>query len=130
MEVGVYGWGVGHENFDALASLLERLHERGWVLWVYDRMLRTLYSQFGYTPAFARPYSFREELPNDLDFLLSIGGDGTILDAAQYILGSNVPIVGINFGHLGFLSSLQAATLEHLGETLARGGDLTLSLCA
>lgn len=121
MEVAVFGWGVSHENFDALAALLERLHARGWKVWVYDNMLQSLRSQFGYVPSFVHPYSLREELPNSLDFLFSIGGDGTILDAAQYILGSNVPIVGINFGHLGFLSSIQAAALAHIEELLESG---------
>jgi len=121
MEVAVFGWGVSHENFDALAALLERLHAREWKVWVYDNMLQSLRSQFGYVPSFVHPYSLREELPNSLDFLFSIGGDGTILDAAQYILGSNVPIVGINFGHLGFLSSIQAAALAHIEELLESG---------
>ena len=113
MEVAVFGWGVSHENFDALAELLERLHARSWKIWVYTKMLQSLRSQFGYIPSFVSTYSLREELPNSLDFLFSVGGDGTILDAAQYILGSNVPIVGINFGHLGFLSTIQAAALAY-----------------
>lgn len=121
MEVAVLGWGVSHENFDVFTELLEVLHVRSWKLWVYTPMLTNLYSQFGYAPTFVEQYTHREELPNDLDFLLSIGGDGTILDAAQYILGSNVPIVGINFGHLGFLASVQAAALEHLAEVLETG---------
>lgn len=121
MEVAVFGWGVSHENFDALAELLERLHARSWKVWVYTKMLQSLRSQFGYIPSFVSTYSLREELPNSLDFLFSIGGDGTILDAAQYILGSNVPIVGINFGHLGFLSTIQAAALAHIEELLESG---------
>lgn len=121
MEVAIFGWGVTHENFDAFAELLERLQERGWRVWVYQKMLQRLYSQFGYLPRDVLAYSLREELPHSLDFLFSIGGDGTILDAAQYILGSRVPIVGINFGHLGFLSSIQAAALEYIEELLESG---------
>jgi NAD+ kinase len=43
------------------------------------------------------------------DLLLSIGGDGTILRAAQIAVGSSVPITGINMGKLGFMTELSAA---------------------
>lgn len=40
-----------------------------------------------------------------LDYVFSIGGDGTLLSAVHQIGESQVPIVGINYGHLGFLTS-------------------------
>jgi NAD+ kinase len=43
------------------------------------------------------------------DLLLSIGGDGTILRAAQIVVGLPVPITGINMGKLGFMTELGAA---------------------
>jgi NAD+ kinase len=48
------------------------------------------------------------DLPNDIDFILSLGGDGTILDTVCFVGNRNIPILGINLGNLGFL----AATLE------------------
>lgn len=42
------------------------------------------------------------------DLILSIGGDGTILRAARAIIPHTVPIVGINFGNLGFMTELKA----------------------
>lgn len=46
------------------------------------------------------------------DFLLSIGGDGTLLNAVTYIRGSEIPILGINTGRLGFISSISADQIE------------------
>jgi NAD+ kinase len=43
------------------------------------------------------------------DLLLSIGGDGTILRAARTIVPDSVPILGINFGRLGFMAEMKAA---------------------
>lgn len=38
------------------------------------------------------------------DLLLTVGGDGTILRSAQVVIGTDTPIVGINLGHLGFMT--------------------------
>ena len=51
-------------------------------------------------------------LLNDTDLIISIGGDGTILRAAQVILDTDVPITGINLGNLGFMTELSAADIK------------------
>jgi NAD+ kinase len=51
-------------------------------------------------------------LPDDLDLVFVLGGDGTLLRAADAIGRSGVPLLGINFGHLGFLSELERSELE------------------
>lgn len=52
------------------------------------------------------------ELPNDIDFFIGIGGDGTMLRAANFIKNKNIPIVGINAGRLGFLANVQQDDIE------------------
>jgi len=47
-----------------------------------------------------------EELKHKADILFSIGGDGTLLKAVSYVRESNIPIMGINTGRLGFISSI------------------------
>ena len=60
---------------------------------------------------------------NDTDLILSIGGDGTILRAAQVALPNQTPIVGINMGKLGFLTELRAEeAIEKLPELLGGKG--------
>lgn len=46
------------------------------------------------------------------DFLFSIGGDGTILDAVTFIQNAHIPIVGINLGKLGFLANITQEDFE------------------
>jgi len=60
----------------------------------------------------------------DLDkpqLMLSIGGDGTLLEAATFIGGKNIPLVGINTGRLGFLATTPREELESAVDELISG---------
>ena len=60
---------------------------------------------------------------NGTDLILSIGGDGTILRAAQAIVPGNIPITGINLGNLGFMTELSVKEAkEKIGSLLAGEG--------
>lgn len=52
------------------------------------------------------------EVPAGTECILIIGGDGTILNAAGRLIGSNIPILGINRGTLGFLADIDVNDLE------------------
>lgn len=62
-----------------------------------------------------------ERLNGDVDFLVSIGGDGTLLSSVHLVGGAPIPIVGINFGHLGFLTTAGVNDIETLIEDLKTG---------
>ena len=47
-----------------------------------------------------------------LDLAIALGGDGTMLRALHRFLGSRVPVIGVNFGRIGFLTSISAESLE------------------
>lgn len=53
-----------------------------------------------------------DELPQDLDLVFVFGGDGTLLRAAEMVGGGKTPLLGVNVGHLGFLTSLERGDLE------------------
>lgn len=53
--------------------------------------------------------------PDDIDLLLTLGGDGTLLRGARFLAGRDVPILGANFGRIGFLTTVSP---EGLGEAL------------
>jgi NAD+ kinase len=48
----------------------------------------------------------------DADIAVVLGGDGTMLRALQRFLGTNIPVIGVNFGRVGFLASIQQNELE------------------
>lgn len=53
------------------------------------------------------------KLDASYSYLISIGGDGTVLRSATIVVDSNVPILAINTGRLGFLADIQADTIEY-----------------
>jgi NAD+ kinase len=58
------------------------------------------------------PFYNSAQLTNDIDILISLGGDGTMLDAVTLVKQKNIPILGINFGRLGFLASISRNELS------------------
>ena len=66
-------------------------------------------------------FNSHETLGNNVDFLFSIGGDGTLLKAVTYVRGSSIPILGINTGRLGFISSISAGQIDDAVNDILKG---------
>jgi NAD+ kinase len=62
---------------------------------------------------------------DDVDLAVVLGGDGTMLRALARFLGTPVPVIGVNFGRVGFLSSIRAGQLEE-GLARAFAGEFTV----
>ena len=56
-----------------------------------------------------------------IDFALSVGGDGTFLTSAAAVGDKNIPILGVNCGHLGFLAEVQTQDLDDILQMLVEG---------
>jgi NAD+ kinase len=59
--------------------------------------------------------------PREADLTVALGGDGTILRTLAQLLGANVPVIGVNFGRVGFLASIEPDQLEPGLERVFRG---------
>jgi NAD+ kinase len=62
-----------------------------------------------------------DRFPEGADLLFVLGGDGTLLRAAELACEHGVPLLGVNFGHLGFLAHLEKAELASALDDLASG---------
>ena len=59
-----------------------------------------------------KTFASYKDLDNSFDFMFTVGGDGTILRAVTFIRDSNIPVVGINTGRLGFLATIQKDEIQ------------------
>jgi len=67
------------------------------------------------------PFTSITELNGQVDCLISVGGDGTVLDAVTIVGDTNIPILGINYGRLGFLATISKDELSVMVEALVNG---------
>ena len=84
------------------------LENKGHLLTLDSRLTEHL-------PAEAKKYNAFDAgatLDSDHDYLFSIGGDGTLLRSIPFVKDTEIPILGINTGRLGFLTSLQKESLN------------------
>jgi NAD+ kinase len=65
-------------------------------------------------------FSQSADLDSSIDFLISLGGDGTLLDTVTLVRDKNIPVLGINFGRLGFLASIGKEELQTAIESMVK----------
>jgi NAD+ kinase len=103
---------VGHTGYSELSAALQTLHKLAPALNLEVRLEPELPSAAGDLPL---------ESPDQIDALLTLGGDGTLLRGARMLQKHEVPILGVNMGRLGFLTCCPADQLEHSLMRFARG---------
>ena len=108
MYIALYSAFYSEETLQYLKVTIAYLEQNGNRFTIIHRLKKQLQAENqGYT-------YFDEETPlkKDIDFLFSIGGDGTILRAVTLVRDTEIPILGINTGRLGFLTSLNRDALN------------------
>jgi len=105
MKVAIYSRGLEEGQDQYLVMLLQELLARKVTILLYSSLATASWSDI------LSPYKFTvfnsgAELPSNVDCLISLGGDGTMLDCATLIRDKNIPLLGINFGRLGFLANI------------------------
>jgi NAD+ kinase len=63
---------------------------------------------------YIKTFKQKQELQSSQGILLSLGGDGTMLDTLDYVLGTDIAVMGINLGHLGFLTTAGREDISNL----------------
>jgi NAD+ kinase len=104
MKIVVYGNQFNKEASPYVGQLFNLLIEKGVQVSV-NKTLFEFSKQFFILDNKVAVKNKKALLEDDTDFLISVGGDGTILDTITTVRDSNVPILGINTGRLGFLAN-------------------------
>jgi NAD+ kinase len=104
MKIGLHGKFFSKEIFPFVASLFHTLSKHEVSLFVsqpLDTFLQSSAIQLPNIQPLTRVEDFK-----DLDLMISMGGDGTLLEAVSYVRTSETPVLGINIGRMGFLATV------------------------
>lgn len=118
MNIALFGQSFDKVYFPGITRLLRELDEHGHRLTVFNEFAEFIEQHLG------RQYSKRFSGHQDLgqpDLMISIGGDGTILNTLVHIQNREVPVLGINTGRLGFLSSVSTDQIDDIIQALRDG---------
>jgi len=112
MKVAIFGKNF-HENFhDAIYKLFEKLNKNKSEIIVYKPFYKFISANLFFNPRVYKLFEVENEIDDDTDLIISIGGDGTFLECASLMKTRQTPIVGINSGRLGFLASISKNEVE------------------
>jgi NAD+ kinase len=105
MQVAVYGQKVAKHNLAVFKRFFEKMEAFGWKVVLEKNLLDQLNDKNGMDLKYDY-FTSHEDFKTGIDFVFSIGGDGTFLKTVSFIRDSQVPILGINTGRLGFLANV------------------------
>jgi NAD+ kinase len=123
VKIALYGKRFDDEFIDSIEKLLDSLVRRGIVISIYEKFYLFL-TQKVTLPSNIEIFRTTEDLQGT-SFLLSVGGDGTLLETAAIIRDTRIPVLGINTGRLGFLSPISGNDIDQAIEALVNR-DFTL----
>ncbi len=107
----IYSKPHGNQSYDVLQKVIDAIINQGNSIVLYKPLYNIICDKISTKNIFDYFDSY-ETLLNKADCMLSIGGDGTFLGTLPYIKDSNLPIIGINNGRLGFLANTQIDDIE------------------
>ncbi len=121
MVVGIFGKNLPEKFVPDIAGLLNKLDNNNTSILVYKpfykKLVKALDNLGQQLDTFTNAAGLCQKNPG---MLLSLGGDGTFLDAVNLVGSSGVPVAGINIGRLGFLANISIDNISHtLNELIA-----------
>ncbi len=118
MKALVFGQYWIEENKPHLTRLFTKLDQENISFKLYEPYARLLPEDLKDREDLATHEELKDYMP---DFIITLGGDGTILSAVTLIKGLAIPIVGINLGRLGFLASIEQTRINEAVDQLVKG---------
>ncbi len=115
MNIAIYARSGSSDIIPFMKELTGQITEAGGTYMVYHPFYNFLKQNSVTLPPDTQPFSTHEEIRDRVDYVFTLGGDGTLLETLTIVKDSGIPVLGINTGRLGFLASVSG---ERLGEAV------------
>lgn len=119
MKVALYSHTHHGDTLECVVELLDELHKENAEVWIEDDFYVFL-SQNSASKTYDT-FTATEGLNDSFDMFVSFGGDGTILRATTFVRNLGIPIVGVNTGRLGFLSTINKEEVRKVVQEFKNG---------
>ena len=116
MQIAIYGSKRQENYLSQIESFLNRMSQRGDTVVMHPKIYRYLKERLRMPHGI--PAKVTENSDFDADVVISLGGDGSFLRTAAWVGHREIPILGVNTGHLGFLASCDINELADLPDVL------------
>jgi NAD+ kinase len=117
MRIAIYNRVFEPEDVALFKHLFDAIEKHQGIPLVFDDLLNRLKGKIEF-PVNTETFSDKSPLPPKTKFVISCGGDGTMLDTVKFVRDSQIPILGINLGRLGFLASTSNTEIDFAIESL------------
>ena len=105
MTIAIFGNSNRRETLQEVSHILDFMQRQGVRVLLSNELRNEMALREQYAP-------YMSEADETIDFALSVGGDGTFLSTAMQVVEKNIPILGINCGHLGFLAEVKTDEVD------------------
>jgi NAD+ kinase len=105
MKAAIYSRVMEEEQQQEIQSFVDELAKQGIEPVIWQAFYEQIKDRIN-LPADTKTFSLSEHLSEEIEFIISLGGDGTLLDTVTIVRDRDISVMGINFGRLGFLASI------------------------
>ncbi len=106
MKIAIYSRGVENDQLKDINQLFGELIANGAEPVFFQDFFNQFYSAIDLDNNKYSTFNAFEDLDDSIDCMISLGGDGTLLDTVTLVRDSGIPVLGINYGRLGFLANI------------------------
>ncbi len=112
MKIGIFGYPFNDNEVEFIYNIIDFIEKHVDKVYIYKPFYDYLINSFDISIPHTKLFTEHDEVPSCLDFMISIGGDGTFLETVAYVRNKGIPILGINRGRLGFLANVSKVEVE------------------
>ena len=124
MRIALYSRSVKVRDVAFIQKFLHQLRDRNVEVLVHRPYLKELH-EFMDVPKHFNAFGSHKDIREGVDFMFSLGGDGTLLDTVSFVRDYNIPVLGINIGRLGFLANVGKDEVDAAFDALVNGTYIT-----
>jgi NAD+ kinase len=120
MKVAIYARSTNDNLSEHIHALFQKLNEYKAEIFVFEPYYKFVKQKFELVGNI-KTFNSHTDLKGNVDVVLSLGGDGTFLETLAYVRNSEIPVLGINTGRLGFLANVAKTEINAAIDALIAG---------